>query len=62
MPASKAEQVLGAVKALLETVPGAVVERNSVLPENVPAGGLIIVRDGDPGELEQALGGLPTPR
>ena len=58
MPASKAEQVLGALKALLETVPGAVVERNSALPEKVPAGGLIILRDGDPGEPEQPLGGF----
>jgi hypothetical protein len=39
-------------------VPGAVVERNSVLAEKVPAGGLIILRDGDPGEPEQALGGF----
>jgi hypothetical protein len=58
MPASKAEQVLGALKALLETVPGAAVERNSVLPEKIPDGGLIILRDGDPGEPEQALGGF----
>jgi hypothetical protein len=58
MPASKAEQVLEAVKALLEAVPGATVERNSVLPEKVPAGGLVILRDGDPGEPEQALGGF----
>ena len=58
MPASKAEQVLDALKALLETVPGAVVERNSVLPEKIPDGGLIILRDGDPGEPEQALGGF----
>ena len=58
MPASKAEQVLEAMKTLIETVPGAAVERNSVLPEKVPAGGLIIVRDGDPGEPEQALGGF----
>ena len=58
MPASKAEQVLEAIKALLETVPGASVERNSVLSEKVPVGGLIILRDGDPGEPEQALGGL----
>jgi hypothetical protein len=28
MPASKAEQVLDALKALLETVPDAVVQRN----------------------------------
>jgi hypothetical protein len=57
MPASKAEQVLGALKTLLETVPGATIDRNSVLPEKVP-GGLIILRDGDPGEPEQALGGF----
>ena len=58
MPASKAEQVLDALKVLLETVPQAVVERNSVLPEKVPSSGLIILRDGDPGEPEQALGGF----
>jgi hypothetical protein len=58
MPASKAEQVLNALTALLETLPDAVVDRNSVLPERIPDGGLIIVRDGDPGEPEQALGGF----
>jgi hypothetical protein len=58
MPASKAEQVLDALKALLETVPDAAVERNSVLPEKIPDGGLVILRDGDPGEPEQALGGF----
>jgi hypothetical protein len=58
MPASKAEQVLDALKALLGTVPGAAVDRNSVLPEKIPDGGLIILRDGDPGEPEQALGGF----
>jgi hypothetical protein len=58
MPASKAEQVLDALKALLQAVPDVSVERNSVLPEKVPDGGLIILRDGDPGEPEQALGGF----
>jgi hypothetical protein len=58
MPASKVEQVLEGVKALLETVPDAVVARNSVLPEKIPDGGLVILRDGDPGEPEQALGGF----
>jgi hypothetical protein len=58
MPASKAEQVLDVLKALLETVPDALVQRNSVLPEKIPDGGLIILRDGDPGEPEQALGGF----
>jgi hypothetical protein len=58
MPASKAEQVLAALEALLETVPGATVERNSALPEKIPDGGLIVLRDGDPGQPERALGGL----
>jgi hypothetical protein len=58
MPASKAEQVLEALRAVLETVSDAVVQRNSVLPEKIPNGGLIILRDGDPGEPEQALGGF----
>jgi hypothetical protein len=58
MPASKAEQVLEALKTRLETVPGATVERNSVLPEKIPDGRLIILRDGDSGEPEQALGGF----
>jgi len=58
MPASKAEQVLEALRVVLETVPGATIDRNSVLPEKVPGGGLIILRDGHPGEPEQALGGF----
>jgi hypothetical protein len=58
MPASKAEQILDLLRALLETVPGASVERNSALPEKIPGGGLTIVRDGDPGEPEEALGGF----
>ena len=58
MPVSKAEQVLEGLRTVLETVPGASVERNSVLPEKIPDGGLVILRDGDPGEPEQALGGF----
>jgi hypothetical protein len=58
MPVSNAEQILNALKALFETLPDAVVERNSVLPEKIPDSGLIVVRDGDPGEPEQALGGF----
>ena len=57
MPASKAEQVLGALGDALGSI-AAAIERNSVLPERIPTGGLIILRDGDPGEPEQALGGF----
>ena len=60
MSSSRAEQVLEAIKALLETVSGATVERNSVLPEKIPAGGHVILRDGDPGEPERALGGFES--
>ena len=58
MATSKTEQVLEAIKGLLETVPGAKVERNTAVPEKVPASGLVVLRDGDPGEPEQALGGF----
>ena len=60
MPASKTEQVLEAIMARLQTIQNTAVERNSVLPEKVPDGGLIILRDGDPGEPEQSLGGFDS--
>jgi len=55
---TKTEQVLEAIKALLMTVPGARIERNSAVPEKIPAGGLIVLRDGNPGEPDTALGGF----
>ena len=58
MASSKPEQVLETIKALLTTVPNAKVERNTALPEKIPTGGLIVLRDGDPGEPETALGGF----
>jgi hypothetical protein len=58
LASSKTEQVLEAVKSLLITVLGAKVERNTAVPEKIPVGGLIVLRDGDPGEPETALGGF----
>ena len=58
MANSKSEQVLEAVKALLISLPNAKVERNTAVPEKIPTGGLIVLRDGDPGEPETALGGF----
>ena len=55
---SKTELVLEAIKALLATVPDSKVERNAAVPEKIPTGGLIVLRDGDPGEPETALGGF----
>ena len=58
MASSKPEQVLEVIKALLVTVPNAKVERNTTVPEKIPTGGLIVLRDGDPGDPETALGGF----
>lgn len=56
---SKREQVLDAVKALLASaLPSADVKRNLAKPERIPPGGLVIVRDGDPGEPEVMLSPL----
>ncbi|HER27334.1 MAG TPA: acyl-CoA transferase [Rhodospirillales bacterium] len=55
---SKPEQVLEAIKALLITAPDAKIERNTAMPEKIPPGGLIVLRDGDPGDPEIALGGF----
>ncbi|CAA7620594.1 acyl-CoA transferase [Magnetospirillum sp. SS-4] len=49
------EQILVALLARLETVPGATAKREAPLPETVTAGGLIILRDGDPGDPEVML-------
>jgi hypothetical protein len=60
MPDSKREQVLGALFAAFGVgLPTDVaVLRNAVLPERVPAVGLLILRDGDPGEPAVTLSPL----
>ena len=55
---SKTEQVLQALYSLLQTIPEATVERNIAVPAKIPPGGLIVLRDGDPGEPDTALGGF----
>ncbi|MEI8397374.1 MAG: acyl-CoA transferase [Rhodospirillaceae bacterium] len=55
---SRRESVLQALLATLTTVPGATVERESAIPERVSQGGLIILRDGDPGTPEIILSPL----
>jgi hypothetical protein len=57
MPTSS-ETILQALLAALQTVPGAPVLREEVLPERVPASGLVILRDGDPGTPEVTLSPL----
>jgi hypothetical protein len=55
---SKTERVLQALHTLLQTIPDATVERNIAVPAKIPAGGLTVLRDGDPGEPDTALGGF----
>jgi hypothetical protein len=52
---STREQVLSALLGQLHSVPGTTVRRNEALPQAVPAGGLVILRDGDPGEPDVTL-------
>ena len=54
MPSGR-EQVLSALFDQLQIVSGATVRRNEALPVSVPAGGLVILRDGDPGEPDVTL-------
>lgn len=60
MPDSKREQVLTALfTALGAMLPaGVALLRNAVLPERIPAAGLLILRDGDPGQPEVSLSPL----
>jgi hypothetical protein len=52
---TKREAALRALESALKTVAGATVKRNDQLPTAAPAGGLIILRDGDPGEPDVTL-------
>lgn len=57
--ASRREQVVTAVVALLASaLPNAEVKRNLAKPERIAPGGLVIVRDGDPGDPEIELSPL----
>lgn len=57
--ASKREQVIGAIKSLIASaLPNAEVKRNLDKPERIPPGGLVIIRDGDPGEPDVLLSPL----
>lgn len=59
MTASTREQVVAAVVAMLDAgLVGATVKRNGAKPQRIPPGGLVIVRDGDPGDPEVLLSPL----
>lgn len=52
---SRREQILAALSVALAGQLAAPVRRNEVLPEKVPAAGLVILRDGEPGEPDITL-------
>ena len=54
---TKRETILSALQARLQTL-AAPVLRGDVLPERIPASGLIILRDGKPGDPEVTLSPL----
>lgn len=51
------ETILAALHARLQTLPATAL-RGEILPERVPAAGLLILRDGEPGEPEVTLSPL----
>lgn len=55
---TKREDVLQALFGVLQGTAGAKVLRSDVLPERIPAGGIVILRDGEPGEPEVTLSPL----
>lgn len=57
--ASRGETVIEAIRALIDgAVPSAEVQRNLDSPVRIGAGGLIVVRDGDPGDPEMTMSPL----
>jgi hypothetical protein len=52
---SRREGILASILTTLDSALTATVRRNEVLPERVPASGLVILRDGDPGEPDVTL-------
>ena len=57
MPTTR-ETILQALLATLQSVPSATVLRGAILPERILPGGLLILRDGDPGTPEVTLSPL----
>ncbi len=52
---SQREQVLAALLQRMQSGLAATVRRNEAMPERVPGEGLVILRDGDPGEPDITL-------
>lgn len=52
---TKRERIVSAVFSRLGSIPAATILRNESLPVRIPEAGLIILRDGDPGEPDITL-------
>lgn len=55
---SKSENILQALFAVLQTIEGLEVQRNTAVPVAIPESSLLILRDGEFGEPESSLGGF----
>lgn len=55
---STTETILQTLAAFLDANTSAKFERNASVPEKIPSEGLIILRDGNPGVPDEALGGF----
>lgn len=55
---TRRESILAALLAVLDGIDGPTALRNAALPEDVPADGLMILRDGNPGTPEVLLSPL----
>lgn len=55
---SKTETILQTLAAFLDANTSAKFERNASVPEKIPSEGLIVLRDGNPGVPDEALGGF----
>ncbi len=55
---SKTETILQTLATLLDEATTSKFERNASVPEKIPSDGLIILRDGNPGLPDEALGGF----
>ncbi len=52
------EAILQALLVALQSVPNTTILRGATLPERIPTGGLLILRDGDPGTPDVTLSPL----
>ena len=55
---STTETILQALATLVDNAVSAKFERNASVPEKIPAEGLVVLRDGNPGLPDEALGGF----